>query len=43
VAKPGQYVVFRAEMDTVVVFSACPQDLLPVNRGAPTEAHVELM
>src|SRR5215472_8130007 len=28
VSKPGQYVVFRAEMDTVVAFSACPQDML---------------
>jgi uncharacterized protein YcgI (DUF1989 family) len=43
VSKPGQYVVFRAEMDAVVVFSACPQDMLPVNSGRPTEAHVELL
>ena len=43
VSKPGQYVVFRAEMDAVLVFSACPQDMLPVNSGAPTEAHVELL
>jgi uncharacterized protein YcgI (DUF1989 family) len=43
VSKPGQYVVFRAEMDAVVVFSACPQDMLPVNSGMPTEAHVELL
>jgi uncharacterized protein len=43
VSKPGQYVVFRAEMDAVVVFSACPQDMLPVNSGTPTEAHVELL
>jgi uncharacterized protein YcgI (DUF1989 family) len=43
VSKPGQYVVFLAEMDAVVVFSACPQDMLPVNSGTPTEAHVELL
>ena len=43
VSKPGQYVVFRAEMDAVVVFSACPQDMLPVNSGTPTEAHVDLL
>jgi uncharacterized protein YcgI (DUF1989 family) len=30
-------------MDAVVVFSACPQDMLPVNSGRPTEAHVELL
>jgi uncharacterized protein YcgI (DUF1989 family) len=31
VAKAGDYVVFRAELDCVVVVSACPQDLVPVN------------
>jgi uncharacterized protein len=43
VSKPGQYVIFRPEMDAVVLFSACPQDMLPVNSGKPTEAHVELL
>ncbi len=43
VSKPGQYVVVRAEMDAVVEFPACPQDMLPVNSGMPTEAHVELL
>ena len=42
VTKPGQYISFRAEMDCVVVFSACPQDLLGVNSGEPTEAHFEI-
>ena len=41
--KPGDFVTFRAEMDAVVVFSACPQDLLPINNGTPTEAHFEIM
>jgi uncharacterized protein YcgI (DUF1989 family) len=27
----GQYVVLRAEIDTVVVFSACPMDIFPTN------------
>lgn len=38
---PGGYVSFRAEMDLVVAFSACPQDILPINgRGnVPVEAH----
>ncbi|WP_247776736.1 urea carboxylase-associated family protein [Bradyrhizobium sp. CW1] len=30
-SKPGDHVAFRAEMEAVVVFSACPMDLLPVN------------
>lgn len=30
-AKPGDHVVFRAEMDCVVALSACPHDILPVN------------
>src|SRR5689334_6979237 len=45
VSTPGSYVVFRAEMDCVVAFSACPQDLVPVNGLAlrPTEAHFEVL
>ena len=41
VSEPGQYISLRAEMDLIVVFSACPQDMLPVNGQActPTEAH----
>ncbi|MCH6584009.1 MAG: urea carboxylase-associated family protein [Proteobacteria bacterium] len=40
----GDYVVFRAEMDCVVVFSACPQEKLPVNGvdGRPTDAHFQI-
>ena len=29
--KAGDYVLLRAEMDLVVAFSACPQDMLPIN------------
>ena len=41
VSPPGSYAVFRAEMDLIVAFSACPQDILPINgkTGATTEAH----
>jgi uncharacterized protein YcgI (DUF1989 family) len=41
VSKPGSRVALRAEMDLVVAFSACPQDILPINGLArqPTEAH----
>ena len=41
VSTPGSYARFRAEMDAVVVFSACPQDILPINgrAGRITDAH----
>jgi len=42
---PGGAVTLVAERDLVVVFSACPQDLVPVNGLActPTEAHFQLL
>jgi uncharacterized protein YcgI (DUF1989 family) len=41
VSSPGDYVVLRAEMDLVIAFSACPQDILPINgrAGRITDAH----
>ncbi len=35
--QPGGHVVLRAEMDCYIVFSACPQDILPLHGegGAP--------
>jgi uncharacterized protein YcgI (DUF1989 family) len=30
-AQAGEYVVFRAELDAIVVFSACPMDVFPTN------------
>lgn len=39
VSEAGQHVTFRAEMDLIVVFSACPQDVTPVNGMMPTDAH----
>lgn len=40
----GQYVAFRARMDAILVFSACPQDVIPINGIAckPTEAHFRI-
>ncbi len=35
--------VFRAGIDALVVFSACPQDMPPINNGTPTEAHFEVL
>jgi uncharacterized protein YcgI (DUF1989 family) len=45
VCQRGDYVVLRAEMACVMVFSACPQDIVPINGVActPTEAHVEVL
>ena len=44
VSQPGDSITLRAEMDLVIAFSACPQDLVPINGAAclPTEAHFEL-
>ncbi len=41
VCREGQYVAFRSKMDAIIVFSACPQDIIPINGVArtPTEAH----
>ena len=43
--KPGDYVTLRAEMDCVVAFSACPQDMLPINgkNCIVTDAHFEIL
>jgi len=45
VSTPGSYVTLRAEMDCVVAFSACPQDMVPINGVAmlPTAAHYEVL
>jgi uncharacterized protein len=45
VSRPGDYVLLRAEMDCVIAFSACPQDMVPINGVAcmPTEAHFEIV
>jgi uncharacterized protein YcgI (DUF1989 family) len=43
--KPGAHVCLKAEMDLIVVFSACPQDILPVN-GADRivrDAHFQIL
>jgi uncharacterized protein len=42
-SRAGDHVILRAEMDLVIAFSACPQDLSVINGVArqPTDAHVE--
>ncbi len=44
VSRPGDYVVLRAEMDLIIAFSACPQDILPINgrTGTVVECHFEI-
>ena len=45
VSTPGSYIALRAELDCIVAFSACPQDMVPVNGVGmrPTEAHFEVI
>jgi uncharacterized protein YcgI (DUF1989 family) len=43
VARPGDHVLLRATMDCILVMSACPQDLVPVNGMMPVEAHYEVV
>jgi uncharacterized protein len=39
VSKPGDHVELRAELDCVVVMSACPQDIIVINGLQPRELH----
>ncbi|MFV0931940.1 DUF1989 domain-containing protein [Pseudomonas jessenii] len=39
VSEPGQYVCLKAEMDAIVVLSACPQDITAVNGMQPQDVH----
>ena len=41
VTRPNQSITLRAERDLIIVFSACPQDMLPTNGAdcVPTVAH----
>jgi uncharacterized protein YcgI (DUF1989 family) len=45
IAPPGSHVSLRAEMDLVIVFSSCPQDIIPINglNLMPREAHFEIV
>jgi hypothetical protein len=42
VAPPGAHVTLRADMDLVIVFSACPQDMAPTNGADMLPKDVEL-
>lgn len=41
--RPGDSVTLRAEMDAIVVLSACPQDLNPINGPGPTSLAIDLL
>ncbi|HKY95517.1 MAG TPA: urea carboxylase-associated family protein [Kiloniellales bacterium] len=45
VSKPGDHVLLRALMDCVVVLSACPMDVMPVNGPdrTPKPVHCEIV
>ena len=40
---PGDSVVFRAALDSIVVASACPQDLNEINHYRPTSIGIVLL
>ncbi len=42
-SKPGDYVIFRAELDCVCAMSSCPQDILAINSQKVVEAHFEVL
>jgi uncharacterized protein len=44
-ARPGDYVVLTAQCDLLVVLSACPQDMTPINGAdrTPTDVMIEVM
>ena len=44
VSRPNDYITFETKMDCIFAFSACPQDILPVNGVArtPVEAHYRI-
>jgi uncharacterized protein len=41
-SRPGDKIVFRAEMDLLVVLSACPQDITPINSEERTPRDVQV-
>jgi len=41
-SRPGDHVVLRAEMDLLLVLSACPQDITPINGADHTPSDIEL-
>ena len=42
-SRRGDAVTFVSHVDTVVVLSACPQDLVGINAGAPSDLLIEVL
>lgn len=42
-SKAAEYICLKAEIDLVIAFSACPQDILSINCGTPVDAHFEII
>ncbi|WP_304454266.1 urea carboxylase-associated family protein [Nocardiopsis sp. YSL2] len=42
-SRPGDAITFRAELDCVVIVSACPQDLVGINGEGPTPLAIEVL
>jgi uncharacterized protein YcgI (DUF1989 family) len=44
-SKPGSYLVLRAEVDVVIAFSCCPQDITPINgpERTPRDCLIEIL
>ncbi len=42
VTRPGDSLTLRALMDCVIVVSACPQDVIPINNLDPTRVAIEV-
>jgi hypothetical protein len=43
ISEKGQYVNFKAERDLIIVMSACPQDMAPVNAGMPADCEYQVI
>jgi uncharacterized protein len=41
--KKGDFIVMRAEMDLIICFSACPQDITSICGNKPRNAHFEIV
>jgi uncharacterized protein YcgI (DUF1989 family) len=40
---PGDYIVFRAEMDIIVCASSCPQDIVAINDRNVTDLELKVL
>ena len=43
VSKKGDYIIMRAEMDLVICFSTCPQDITSICGNKSRNAHFEIL